>query len=135
MKRFDFDEMSELAYESGLTPFDFWGSLDDISTGITIREFDIFIRAKRRKFETEMEQLAWVCVNIMNCWTKKPVKMSTLLPRMRAKEKPTFSNPQEFKKEMNRIRDEQESKENFVLVDEEDSEFNGEGPIDFNLFS
>lgn len=55
----------------GLTPEQFWGSADDIYTGMTLREFDLYAQGFKQRTEMNQELLAWHAANVMNMWTKK----------------------------------------------------------------
>jgi len=116
--------MVKTAYDVGLTPFEFWGRPDDLSTGMTIKEFSDYVESHRRKFDIQMEQLAWVCANIMNCWIKKPVKPERLLPKT-AKRKPRkerFTSSEDAVAHLRAIRDEAETKNGTTinLIDDGD---------------
>jgi len=75
-----------------MTPEQFWGKPDDIGTGITLRELSVILKGHEARSRRQMEMLAWTCANIMNCWSKKKIKPSDLLPR----EKGKMSGPSEY---------------------------------------
>jgi hypothetical protein len=60
----------------GLTPEQFWGREDDIETGMSLREFDIYSRGYQNRISNQQELLAWHAANIMNMWTKKGSSVS-----------------------------------------------------------
>lgn len=60
----------------GLKPDDFWGRPDDIYTGLTLREFDLFVQGKTKEVERSQEMLAWHAANIMSMWAKKGSKIT-----------------------------------------------------------
>lgn len=76
MEEIDWDELQILAASLGLTPEQFWGRRDDIDTGMTLREFDLFVRGSSIKFEREQEMLAWHAANLMSMWAKKGTKIT-----------------------------------------------------------
>ena len=104
--------MLQTAAEIGLSPVEFWGKPDDIYSGMTIREFSIYVAGYRRRFENQMEQLARVCANIMSCWSKKPVKMEHLLPKKKKEviDRGSFKDPDDAISHLNQIRDAAEQK-------------------------
>jgi len=127
-----------LAAETGLTPAEFWGSPDDISTGMTIREFDFHVKGYQKRFDLQMEQLAWVCSNVMSCWSKKPVKMSHLLPKKKKEEKQSlnkYSDASDVRSELNKIRDEKEEKVIIPLEYADDVDPLSDAPFDLETFN
>jgi hypothetical protein len=130
--------MVKTAYDVGLTPFEFWGRPDDLSTGMTIKEFSDYVESHRRKFEIQMEQLAWVCANIMNCWVKKAIKPEKLLPKT-AKRKPgreKFTSSQDAIAHLSMVRDEAETRNSATinLVDDGDVDIFRDEPLELETF-
>lgn len=65
-----------VAASVGITPQEFWGNPHDISTGMTLREFDLYVQGVQRKLEREQHLVAWHCANLMNCWISKGSKIT-----------------------------------------------------------
>ena len=67
----------------GLSPEQFWGRPDDIYTGMTLREFDLYGQGYRERVEQQVDlaknMLAWHAANVMNCLVKRRVTADQLL--------------------------------------------------------
>jgi hypothetical protein len=46
-----------------------------------LKEFRVMVEAFEEKSKRDMELLAWMSANVMNCWTKKTLRPSDLLPK------------------------------------------------------
>jgi hypothetical protein len=88
-----------------------WGHPDDIYTGMTLSEFDIYVRGHMKRMETNQELLAWHAANLMNCWTKKKVTADKLLGRKET------ANPQSFE-ELRATMQQQQAKAERSLIAE-----------------
>ncbi len=79
-----------------------------------------------------------MCSNIMSCWTKKPVKMKSLLPGKKREEKKAlnnYSDASDVKAELNRMRDEKEEKVTIPLEYAEDVDPLSDVPFDLETFN
>ena len=55
--------MRLIAYETGIKPSEFWE--------LTPAEFSSWLEGRSRAHRRDQELAAWVCANIMNCWSGK----------------------------------------------------------------
>lgn len=72
-----------MAAQVGISPSEFWGDAGDIYSGMSLREFDLFVQGYQKRLEVNREVLAWHAACIMNCWTKRKVSVEDLLGKKR----------------------------------------------------
>jgi hypothetical protein len=71
----------------GISLSEFWGVSDNIETGMTLCEYDLFSQGFQSRQEMEHRRTAWLSANIMNCFAK-PGKSITP-DKLLGTEKPT----------------------------------------------
>lgn len=81
----------------GISPDEFWGKPYDIYTGMTLREFDLFVQGYQKRLDADRELIAWHASCLMNCWVKKRVSPDDLLGKKRKQ-----LSPEEIKIELSR---------------------------------
>jgi len=52
-------------------PEQFWGRADDISTGLSLFEFDQVMRGAKLRMDRDQQLAAWHAANIMGMWAKR----------------------------------------------------------------
>lgn len=55
----------------GMAPSEFWGRSDDINTGMTLREFDLYVRGYQQRNKDEWRRTAWSTAYLLNAWVSK----------------------------------------------------------------
>ena len=105
-----------MAVASGMKPKEFWR--------VTPLEFIWFCEAADKRWDLEMDMVAWHAAHLMSMWAKKGSKIT--VDKLRGKEKhdnnalasmiapeskPSFNSPEEFRAFMNKRRDEIEERQ------------------------
>lgn len=109
-----------------MSPCDFWGKPDDVSTGLTLRELDLLIRGRQKRESADYRQLATLAYWLLGAWVKRPPKPEKLMGEKTG----TSTDADDFIRKMNEKKKREEKEEVLDFDQVVTLDLVGEAPLD-----